>query len=439
MLATKYYVHIIKIMNKVFICVLGVLLLTVPYKVFAISNDVVISEIQTESTASASEEYIVLANISSLPVNITGWHLQYFSAGVTSFISPTRNITLTGTLPTGGTYMAASTGYKIAEANVFFGATLSATGGHVRLVSGSGATEQEHDRVGWGNAALSETVPADLVVKGSPYKRQKVADVFIDTNNNKNDFSVPLVVVPVTPIVLSTSATLDVIITELLPNPATPATDANDEFVELYNNSNSSAVLSGYSIQTGLSYSYSYTFKDEVMSPNSYAVFYSSGTKLTLSNTSGKARLIGPHSTVLSETAEYSKAESGSSWQLLGDSWGWTTLPSPGVENTTPLTQAKLVSAETVTKKTAPSSAGSKLKTSVVKSATVIKPVKEAQAKTSYTTPKSDGSKLPANPLVLAGVGIIAVGYMVYEYRHDMANKFRQFKRNRSISKKAGI
>jgi hypothetical protein len=38
------------------------------------------------------------------------------------------------------------------------------------------------------------------------------------------------------------------------------------------------------------------------------------------------------------------------------------------------------------------------------------------------------------NKYVLVGVGILALSYVVYEYRYDIAQKFRQFKSNRTIS-----
>lgn len=439
MLATKYIVLIIKIVNKLLSFLLGLIILVSSARVLAISTDVMITEIQTESTASTSEEYIIITNTSTTPVDITGWHLQYFSAGVTSFATPTRNIELSGVLAADESYMAASSGYKITEAAVFFGATLSAAGGHVRLISGTGTTEQENDRVGWGSALLSETAPADLVVRGEAYKRQKITDAFIDTDNNKNDFLKPTTTtVPVSAV---TNTNADVLITELLPNPASPATDADDEYIELYNNSDNSVLLAGYKLQTGLSYSYSYTFTNEVIQPFSYAVFYSLGTNLTLINTSGKARLLAPNGAMQSETSEYSNAASGASWQLYGETWDWTDLPTPNAQNIKPAVDANNTSSTSATKKAAASTGTAKSKSNAVKSATSTKSAKDstALAKTSYSTPKSDGSKLPANPLVLAGVGVIAVGYMVYEYRHDFANKFRQLKRNRANSKKAGV
>jgi len=440
MLATKYNGHIIKNVNKIILCFIWSFYIFFPGKVFAISNDVLISQVQTESLASASEEFISITNINALPIDITGWRIQYFSAAVTSFSSPSRNILLNGILQPGSTYIAASVGYKTSEANVTFSATLSAAGGHVRLVSGSGVTEQEHDVVGWGTAVKAESLPADLVVKGDSYKRQMQAGNFIDTDNNKNDFSVQKVVNAPDPNTLPLASTLDVYITELLPDPAAPLTDANDEYIEIYNNANTPAVLNGYKLQTGMSYSYSYVFKDEVIMPLSYGVFYSGKTNLILSNTSGKARLLGLKDEVINETAEYSDAKSGSSWQLYESVWSWTTSPSAGTQNSVDYSQTDTAGTnEPSKKKPTTITSSSKSKTIAVKSATSTKSAKQSPTQNSYVAPKSDGLKLPANPLVLAGVGTIAVGYMLYEYRKDLANKFRQFKRNRSASKKSSV
>lgn len=101
-------------------------------------------------------------------------------------------------------------------------------------------------------------------------------------------------------------------ITELLPDPASPLTDANDEFVELYNNSPVAATLVGYTLQTGANYTYSYKFTDtDVVPAYGYAAFYSSATKLALSNTNGGARLLNASQQVVFESA---KDQQSSHW-----------------------------------------------------------------------------------------------------------------------------
>lgn len=411
-------------------------MLLIPAKTFAVSSDIMIVELQTESLTSATQEYVTLANNSTGAVNITGWRLQYFSASATNFTSPSRTINLNGTINPGEKYIAASTGYKTSEAAVFFSSTFAAAGGHIRLISGTAATEQEHDRLGWGTAGLPESVAADFLVKGSVYKRQTTAAGFVDTDNNKNDFSVPSTS-PLTQVLAATNTPESIIITELLPNPAAPATDANDEFIELYNSSSTALSLSDYKLQTGLSNSYSYTFASQSIAPYSYMVFYSSQTGLILSNTTGKARLLSPDGMVLSESDVYEDAKTGTSWQLYNGAWGWSTAPSPSVANNASITSSAAISSNT---KKVTSASGSTKKAASVKSATTksAKPTDDKQ-KTAYTSPPSDGSKVPVNPFILASVGTLAVGYMIYEYRNDLANKFKQFKRHRSLSKKTGV
>lgn len=283
----------------VFLLIAG---LNIPATVWAETQDVLIVEVQTETTASASEEYVIVSNNSSQSIDVSGWHLQYFSATAANLNTPSRSIALAGTLLPHDTFLAASSGYKTDQADISFGAGLAAAGGHIRLVSGSGADEVQHDMVGWGSALYPETAAVATAAKGQVYTRKSTNGMFIDSDNNASDFTNGSTVTPV-PAVSEDSSGSDVVpvsfstiiepyITELLPDPAAPATDASGEFVELYNPNQFPIDLTGYKLQTGNTYSYSYTFKGGSLAPETYQAFYITTTKLTLSNTSGRARLL---------------------------------------------------------------------------------------------------------------------------------------------------
>ncbi len=204
-------------------------------------------------------------------------------------------------------------------------------------------------------------------------------------------------------------------ITELFPNPKDPQTDDSDEFIELYNPNDSVFNLSGYRVEAGTSYSRGYTFKDEVLQPKSYAAFPITSTNLQLSNSEGQARLLSPSSDTLSETPVYEDAPEGSSWGIIGDSWDWLA-PSPNVINS-----ANVVPTSTDTK------------TAVAAKKTTGK-VAAASTKTASGSTEELDDAVPLHPGVLAGVGLAAVAYAVYEYRTDMANRFfqaRRYLRNR--------
>jgi hypothetical protein len=430
--------NIIKNMKKLLVSFIFLLVVCTDGFAFASVSDVVITELQTESTTSAGDEYIRITNNTASAVDITNWHVQYFAATSTSFTTPTRNIALSGLLQSGASYVVASTGYKTSEAKVFFGPTLSSSGGHVRLISGAAQTEYEHDRFGWGTALLPEGTAASLVPKDSVYKRRQENGKYIDTNNNKNDFAVPLQAVgTVSTNTIGTAVAHDVRITELLPDPVAPAIDANDEYIELFNAGQDYINLKGLKLQSGNSYSYSYTFSDETLAPNEYRVFYSSVTGLALSNTSGGARLLGIDGTVMSEAEKYTKAMPGIPWQLYQDIWSWGASASPGRANDAAAASSSTLGATTATAKKAASSTNSSKTKVTTKTSSTKKPEETVTQKTNYKNPTTEGAVTPVNPLVLAGVGIVAVGYIVYEYRRDIANICRKLSRNRANSQKA--
>jgi len=124
-----------------------------------------------------------------------------------------------------------------------------------------------------------------------------------------------------------------VTITELLPNPAAPQTDENDEFVELYNPGIDALDLNGYKVQTGSNYSYSFTISSQTIAAGGYLVLTSRDTGLTLANSASQARLLDPNGITISQTDPYQDASEGAAWAWANDIWQWTTTPTPGTAN----------------------------------------------------------------------------------------------------------
>src|SRR5690606_29741077 len=133
---------------------------------------------------------------------------------------------------------------------------------------------------------------------------------------------------PVDPITPEESLTfLPIQIMELLPNPGTPKTDANDEFIELYNPHNELVDLAGYRLETGSEFNHVFTFGSRTIAAQTYMVLYAAETNLTLANSGGKARLLDPAGVVVSETAVYDAAKDNMSWTFTGSTWQWSTTP----------------------------------------------------------------------------------------------------------------
>ncbi len=452
MLAIKYSRNIIKNMKQFLAVFLLIVSLCVPATAHAASTDVLITALQTETVASASEEYIIVTNNAPTAIDVSGWHLQYFSATAANFDTPNRNIALTGTLNPKNTFTATSSGYKTDVSDVSFGAGLAATGGHIRLVSGSGASLVQHDLIGWGSALHPETSAVSVAATGKIYSRKTTADEnFIDTDNNANDFDNGSVVAPPagtnTGGAFTTPPTPEppheaLEITELLPNPASPATDATGEFVELYNPNESAVDLTGYKLQSGLSNSYTYTFKSGSLAAGQYEAFYAPVTKLTLSNTSGKARLLNPSGVTVSETEPYGKAPSGSSWMHYAGVWSWTSSPTPNTANSAAVLGASTTASPSgTTQATTAKTTAAKAKAAGDSKASAAKAktpkAVATTAKGDYKNPTSNNKSLPVNPLLLAAIGIPLVGYMLYEYRHDLANLYTRLRRNRTNRREA--
>lgn len=210
-------------------------------------------------------------------------------------------------------------------------------------------------------------------------------------------------------------------IVELLPNPASPQTDEADEYLELFNPTNVDVDLSGYKVQTGYTYSYSVTLQNQTIPANGYLVIKSGNTSLSLANAGGQAHLLDPTGNIISTTDVYTDAPEGQAWALVDDVWKWTGSPTVGATNiySDPVLTAVTTKASKATKAT-----------KAVKAVSTKKPA------TAGNVSEQNGRELPNEPAplhfgVLAGVGALAVGYAVYEYRKDLANRIYQFRRYR--------
>lgn len=156
----------------------------------------VISQIQVGSPTSASHEFIELHNNSSDSIDITDWCLQYISATQSQSVTKLACFTPSDPsfhllLPAAASVFAMSTQLAASSpapgSNLQFGATLSGSAGHVRLVDSSGVSV---DTIGWGAAAaLSEGgAPAGAPTTGKILQRKAIgSDAWQDTNNNAAD------------------------------------------------------------------------------------------------------------------------------------------------------------------------------------------------------------------------------------------------------------
>jgi len=213
-------------------------------------------------------------------------------------------------------------------------------------------------------------------------------------------------------------------ITELLANPTGTGNEDTDEFIELYNPNASPFDLSGFVLQTGLTTKHSYTFlAGTKLAPKSFHAYYSAETGLSLSNTGSQADLQDPLGTVITQSDPYTSAPDGQAWALANGDWYWTTKPTPGATNDI---AAPIVKSASATSKVTSS------KSSVKGASTTAASKSSGNTSTLANTTEASTNSQPVHPLVLAGIGVIAVAYGLYEYRQDLANAVHKFRRNRS-------
>lgn len=239
---------------------------------------------------------------------------------------------------------------------------------------------------------------------------------------------------------------LELNITELLPNPAAPATDDADEYVELYNPNDQTVNLQNYKLKSGTSYSYSYTFGNVTLGSHQYAAFYARDTGLVLANSGGRVELLNPASQIISETEPYAIALEGQTWALIAGTWQWTITPTPGAANvasipllTNPVNPKSKSAATTSKPAIAPPNTKAPAAKTTTTKPTAIKAAKTPKTpKTPAVTGRQSYKQPAANPpslhtWILVGLGASTLLYAAYEYRHDMVNAFRRLRRYREV------
>ncbi|HEX8226837.1 MAG TPA: lamin tail domain-containing protein [Candidatus Saccharimonadales bacterium] len=487
---------------------LAVLLLVFPVYAGALATaattqiqtpEILITEIQTNG-GSAALEFIELYNTTDrdivfgddLVAGRAVWTLQFFNAAAvktgvpvwTTAATSSNSVALRGTISAHDYFVLASTDYKpgATEPDQVYapGASrlMTDTGGGLQLVStdGSDAPAIWHDRVMWLNAAAA-ALPAGVLpapVPGSSLQRQPAeADSYVAADGKLGGLvaaaqispldmwqatSPPPVPQPEVPVPevpgdrQDDDASEDIVqpyVTELLPNPASPQTDAAHEYIEIYNPGDTEVDLEDYKLGVGTTTRHEYRLPaDTVVAPHGYAAFYSADTRLSLANSGGQARLSEPDGDVLSETQIYGTATDNTAWSLQDGTWQWSATPTPAAANSivAPLAKAAAKPAATKTaattktaakkQATATKASAAKTRSAAAKKAKAAKAAAKKKTKKPKTTTISTAAavkpKPPIHTAILVAVAVGAVLYGLYEYRHDISNKFSEFRENRA-------
>lgn len=443
---------------KRFVRIIGMVVISMSWSariLAAPANHIVISEIQTGSASDASQEFVELYNPTSADLSVDTWTMEYASSAGTAW---TKKATLSGTIPAYGFFLLATAGYASGDTVMTSG--LAGTSGHVRIKNTNGTVI---DVVGWGSAAHPETLAASAPVAGGSIERipgrlNSLAGNGEDSDSNAADYilrevsepqrsssavedpslapaEVPIEVIepePVeeTPVVNPTY--LPVYISEALPDPASPLTDAKDEYIEVFNPNDQPVNLKGYTIRTGSNFRSYFTIGDVAVAAGGYSSFYSVDTKLGLTNSGGAVQILDPLGNVLDVTDSYSTAKSGQAWADINGVWMWTLNPTPGAANVLAEPAAKATTAASSSTKKATAKKGA------TKKAAVKKTSKATTKKTSSKMPKTSfaaATEAITDPSPLARWLLIAAGcftivYAIYGFRHDLYNYYIKTRTN---------
>lgn len=118
-----------------------------------------------------------------------------------------------------------------------------------------------------------------------------------------------------------------VYLNEWLPNPS--LNETQNEWVELYNDSNFSVNISGWSIVSG---NKTYQIKNKVLGPKEYLILKRTETKLPLINQNGELKLFDANKNIVQKINFFGQAPENKSFSRFNNNFFFTE-PTPGKEN----------------------------------------------------------------------------------------------------------
>lgn len=334
------------------------LLLSLPLTVQGASLNVIINEIAWMGTEnSANDEWIELYNNGDEDINLEGWGL-YEQGGLT-LIEP-----LTGIIKAKSYYLVERTDDETVpdvEASQppssWGGRGLKNTGEHLQLLdnnsnivdevnypdswpAGSNETKQTMERTSSGNWQDSENPGGTPKAKNSISGVEKPAETPAETETPPAEEPAEIV----TPQISYPSG---IIFNEILPDPK-GITDAEGEYIEIFNKNKEKINLSGWKIaDTVGSSAKTYIFPEEtIINGERFLVFYRATTKIILNNDGDSVSLIHPDGKVVDSVAYKEKAPKGESYNRTDSRWLWSATLTPGSENIIPKKEKRPLPAE---------------------------------------------------------------------------------------------
>jgi len=123
----------------------------------------------------------------------------------------------------------------------------------------------------------------------------------------------------------------NIFINEILPSPE--ELDAENEWIEIFNENNFKVDVSGWQIKYTIGTPRTYVFTNGTkIRPNEFLVLHRPQTKIILKNEGDTLELLNPNGEVVHQVT-YEKALLGQSYNRTSSGWEWSTTLTPGKEN----------------------------------------------------------------------------------------------------------
>ena len=284
------------------------------------SAEIIIQSVEIGSPL-AADEYVVLKNTSSEPVDISKWSIQSRTSG--SSTVQKKNFNPGAVIAPDGTYVIANGGGRFASTAHMTYTTLSLTekGGVVGLFSNTtyATTFTEESSLVSSfnfNSTATTTSPAQPSTTPQP-----------PANSPKAIAATPEYIGTIA----DTPKKWPIQLSEVYPNPET-----GDEFIEISNISAEGVDVSGLWIKdaSGASYALGSRGENTVLGAYEFRIWKRSLTRIALNNTDGELIILHDQSgNFVDRTTYLVDAPQNSSYARLGNSWLWTSRTTPSEKN----------------------------------------------------------------------------------------------------------
>jgi len=289
-------------------------------------SDVVINEIAWMGTVvSYNDEWIELYNNGDTAINLDGWTLKADDGA--------PEINLSGTIHGKGFFLLERTDDETlpgVSADLIYKGALGNDGENLKLYNGSGglidqiicvdvwpagdnATKQTMERISsnWQNSQDAGGTP-----KKENYEKKIEEIKLIEPEKPTEDG--PLYIYPT-----------GVVFNEILASPDGP--DAENEWIELYNENNFEVDLSGWQIKDAAGGIKTYNLNAKIIAYG-YLVFLRPETKITLNNDGDGLTLLSPKGEIV-DSIIFDKAPLNQSYNKTSSGWIWNSNLTPGEKN----------------------------------------------------------------------------------------------------------